>query len=71
MKGTTNVLRTVLQYGSLGVLGLLGSGATGCGVGCDLSTCDSGLRVQVLQYQPNGGNCDPICHVGDVTVSMR
>jgi hypothetical protein len=44
---TTRRPLAIIQQASIGVLILLGTAAGGCGVGCTLIACDSGLTVRV------------------------
>ena len=37
----------LLRHASIGALALLGNATGGCGVGCDLVACDSGLTVRI------------------------
>lgn len=46
MAATTQLVRSVFQLATVATLGVLGTG-TGCGVGCTLVGCESGLAVRV------------------------
>ena len=46
MAASTQILRSVLQLTTVATLAVLGTG-TGCGVGCTLVGCESGLSVRL------------------------